>query len=223
MKNGDWSNMGLSLSDSELRDWGTSGGSGPVAAGGVGRIGGVEEGERRGDADLQLQKQREARVRLAEVLANKRLGVEEVETLIRFLPRDFMLAYLQVVDLAVGEKSLGSGRGYDQNDLGLGKRSGVQVKSEKMDHRGSAAKGKMTGGGAIPIRSESAMEARRKTDRGLRQISRTLKAFLSGSTSEVVQRRCSGKCKRFGDPEFLYCPNCAAPMIDIVPVEKKRK
>jgi hypothetical protein len=172
--------------------------------------------------DAQLQKQRTDRRALIEALDENRLsGVEEMILLLRYLPEQFISSWLKLIDAAVGEKNLGSGRGYDTSDKGLGARSGVQMKSEGKDHRGGAGR---TGKSAspMPIKSEDALYDVSRYQKRLRSMAREMNALLAerGETREVLRRRCSGKCRRLGEREWSYCPNCSGPMIDEIPKKK---
>lgn len=178
-----------------------------------------------GDNDERLVRARAGLAGLDVALGEARLGVEELEILVRYIPKDLMQAYIRLVDAMVGEKALGSGRGYDENDMGLGGRSGVVGSSGSPLYRGGAARNeKPTSAFTVPIRSEAAVDYRGRLDRRLRNEARKLKSFLADNDERVVlKRRCSGKCKRLGDAEWLYCPHCAGPMIDVEPPDKKRK
>lgn len=178
--------------------------------------------------DDRLRRSRLAAIELAGVVEGARLsGVEELLMLVRYLPESFVAAYLRLIDRAVGEKNLGSGRGYDQNDLGLGARSGVQTKSEVRGYRGSAEKsGKPSSGMGMPIQSEEAMYDLDRYRKRLRNMAREMMVFLrdeaSGEGRSILRRRCSGRCGRLGNAEFLFCPNCGAPMQDVVQSEQKK-
>jgi hypothetical protein len=178
---------------------------------------GMAGAPRRTENDEQLQKQRTDGRRLAKAISENRIDGVDLEILMRYLPRDFLLSFLRLVDSAIGEKSLGSGRGYDEKDMGLGARSRVQTKSEMRDFRGGADKGKK-GNGGIPIRSEESLAYLNRCQKRLRNMSREIAKNLSENRSEkantVTRRRCSGKCKRLGDVEYKFCPNCGGPMQD---------
>lgn len=176
--------------------------------------------------DARLQKQREQAVRLDEALRDKRLaGVEELEILIRNLPEKFITAYLMLIDRGVGERALGSGTGAGVEGSGreYGTRSGVQVKSEVTGYRGGAQRsGKSSADVGIPIRSEKALEELGRLKKRLRGMAREILVSLSdGDTEPVSRRRCSGRCARLGDVEWLFCPNCGGPMTDVIGKKKK--
>lgn len=190
---------------------------------GVGRIGGVGLDRVKENAE-RLQKQRAAGAELQQLVVEKRLaGVEELLLLLRYLPENFVTQYLRLIDSAVGEKNLGSGRGYDENDLRLGKRSGVQVKSEQKDHRGGAnasAGGKSSGAvSRMPIRNEDRLLDLQNMQKRLRGVARDIQAMMAavdGETRPVTRRRCVGRCKRLGSYLDLFCSNCGGRMEDVV-------
>lgn len=170
--------------------------------------------------DEQLHKQRERGALLSKEMGEKRIsGVEELILLVRYLPESFMTTYLQLIDCAVGERNLGSGRGAGTEGSGreYGTRSGVQTKSEQAGYRGGAKRsGKSSDGVSLPYQVKG-QDLKTKVDKRLRQIAREMRNVLSdGSDVSVTRRRCSGRCKRLGDVEWLYCPNCGGPMSDVL-------
>lgn len=177
--------------------------------------------------DERLKKARLAALELQGVVEGARLsGVEELLMLVRYLPGSFVMSYLRLIDAAVGEKNLGSGRGYDENDMGLGARSGVQTKSESKDHRGSAVqKGKASSdvSGGMPLKSEARMRELDRYRKRLRGIAREIVVLLreDGEERPVLRRRCMGFCRRLGDQDDKFCRNCGSPMADVLPKEKK--
>lgn len=176
--------------------------------------------------DERLRRTRLAAIELQGVVEGARLsGVEELMMLVRYLPAKFIAAYLMLIDAAFGETSLGSGTGAGVEGSGreYGTRSGVQVKSEVKGYRDGAHKsGKSSSDMGIPIRSEKALEDLEKIKKRLRQIAREIQNSLSTDTVLAVsRRRCSGRCARLGDVEWLFCPNCGGPMTDVVRKKKK--
>lgn len=191
----------------------------PVTDGGVG-------GPKRNDLEDSNGRRKKAsggenvRRRLDEAVRGRidGLGVEELELILRFFPGRVLWMYVRLLDLAFGERNLGSGRGYDENDLGLGARSPERLSSAALDYRGSAVQPRQ--GTSRPLlRSEVAVQYRSKLDRKLRRIGREIESFLTekefGRKVSVV-RQCSGKCKKFGDADWNYCPNCGGPMQETV-------
>ena len=186
----------------------------PVSDGGVG---GPKRNDAKGKKVIDVE---QARRSLQDTLQSRGsgLGVEEIDILLRFFPLDLLWQYARLLDKCFGERRLGSGRGYDENDLGLGARSKERLTSVAPQYRGGAEKS-AGGSSVVPIRSEGAVLMRSKIDRRLRRIGREIKSYLDereiGRPSPVV-RQCSGKCKKFGEAEWLYCPNCGGPMQETV-------
>jgi hypothetical protein len=171
--------------------------------------------------DERLRRARLAAIELQGVVEGARLsGVEELLMLVRYLPGSFINAYLSMIDAAFGERALGSGTGAGVEGSGreYGARSGVATKSEVIGHRdGAHWSGKSSADVGIPIRSEKASEELSRLKKRLRGMAREILVSLSnGDTEPVSRRRCSGRCARLGDVEWLFCPNCGGPMSDVV-------
>ena len=177
--------------------------------------------------DERLRRARLNAIELVGVVEGTRMsGVEELLMLVRYLPESFVTSYLRLIDRAVGERNLGSGRGAGVEGSGreYGARSGVQVKSESKDHRGGADRsGKSSSQVGMPIRDEEVMmydlERYKKRLRGMaREIVNLLRE--DGESKAVQRRRCGGRCKRLGEVLWLFCPNCGGPMTDVLPNDK---
>lgn len=66
------------------------------------------------------------------------------------------------------------------------------------------------------LKTEKSFNAKRKVDKRLRQIAREIFAVLEGTPSKSGNGRvCTGRCKRLGDSDWLYCPNCSGPMGEV--------
>lgn len=135
-----------------------------------------------------------------------------------FLPAGFLNAYEQVLMAAYGARNLGSGRPPDDTTLvGVGRGSGGlgSVKSETPDVRNGATPSRKIGS-SVPIRSERALHYRAKIDRKIRQVGRDIADFLASLDNpqavRTSQRRCTGRCGKFGDGDWNYCARCGAPM-----------
>jgi hypothetical protein len=132
---------------------------------------------------------------------------------------------LRLIDRAIGERALGSGRGYDDTIVpGSGKKTTGRIKTSSAE---ASIGGKKNRQGKSPefIRSEAALGYRSKVDRKLRKIAREINYYLAtplDNTAESVQRRCAGSCKRMGDGEWLYCPWCAGPMEEVANRKEKK-
>jgi hypothetical protein len=174
--------------------------------------------------DERLRKARLAALELQGVVEGARMSsVEELLMLVRYLPGSFISSYLRLIDAAIGEKNLGSGSGAGEEGNGkeYGTRSGIQTKSEISGYRGGAKhSGKPSSGMGMPLKSEERMmdlDRYRKRLRGMaREIVMLLRDNGGGESRPILRRRCDGKCRRLGDADFLYCPNCGGPMTDVV-------
>lgn len=132
----------------------------------------------------------------------RRVRMDDAErTFLRFCPAGFIDAYERLIDAGVGEQNLGSAGGIG-GELGTVLGGG----------------GERRGGGQGLVRSERFVEYRRRLDKRLRRISREILAELNpdsenGSKIGVpTVRICSGKCKKIGDVEWLFCARCGGPM-----------
>lgn len=141
------------------------------------------------------------------------------EIVAAFLPGGFLHAYERVIVAAYGTRNLGSGKPADLNALvGVGRRSGglEATKTKTPDVRGGAAHASKSGGSVVPIRSERAWNYRAKVDRRIRQLGRDMVDFLASlddpKAIHTAQRRCAGRCGKFGDGDWNYCARCGGPM-----------
>jgi hypothetical protein len=184
------------------------------------------QGVGRGVGDESLEKRRKEVDRLGNAASGKNLEMVELEILIRYLPESFLRGYLAMIDAMVGENNLGSStsgdleRGPREDQKRVGLRSELRLKSEQRDYRGGAKPVAKSSDRAsrMLVRSELVMEFKSKLDRRLRSEARKMFALLTekGDTKPVVKRRCSGKCKKYGDAEWLFCPKCGGAMEDVV-------
>lgn len=155
--------------------------------------------------------------------AKRRPPVEGIDdAVLRFLPKDLLFLYEQVLLEEFGTHNLGASWAGDPNQLPkIGRGSGGlrATKSEQPEIR-SVTRSRSANARKTVIRSERAMTERTRIDRKLKRIVREMKNFLASlddpSFDAVpTQRRCSGKCKKFGDPEWLYCARCGGPMAEV--------
>ena len=230
----DWTNMGLTNSPNAGAGTGTGGRRGGLNALGVeykshavgdGGVGGPKDETESRRLDDASEKGKVKRKELAKI-ADRQQGVsiEELSMILRYLPKEFLNGYMSLIDAGVGERNLGSGGGAGNSNVvfGSGKKKSVlgSPVSEVVGTISSAVKEKGQGNRKVPIKSEAAVAFRGTINRKLRGMLRDIQTFLDandrqGKSKGAVTRRCGGKCKRYGDPDFLYCPNCGAPMIDI--------
>lgn len=123
----------------------------------------------------------------------RKIDFDDADDLLRrFLPDKFIFAYERLIDKGFGSKNIGSAGGFN----------------EVLTGGGNASKGTI-------ISSESSIRLRRRVDSRLRQMAREIVAYLDGDAKKIEARRCGGKCKRIGDAEWIYCPNCGGPMAQV--------
>jgi hypothetical protein len=163
--------------------------------------------------------------RLADV--QKRYGVSQVndgvaDILVRYLPPEFVRMYSALIDMMTGP-----GTGYAGSGLGVGDENAIQGVGKKRGGLGLASSGgseslslknKVKGKGESPalVKSERAMVMRSKMDRALRKLARQMKIWLREEVDAKIDRRkCSGKCGRFGESDWIYCAKCGGPMYDV--------
>lgn len=210
------------------------------AAGGLGRDVVVESGDRELTvSDFRAMRERGKRKDIEREVARAGLvgGVEELAMLVRYLPSGFLRAYLQLIDKSVGERNLGSGGGAGddlklvgverEESLGLTGVVGDNGKAKRRRAGEDASLVKVGGQKAKKSRvlfsSEDAMDYRRKVDRKLRMMGREALEYLNDVGTVAASRVCTGSCKRLGDGEWLFCPNCGGPMAERDQPKSKKK
>jgi hypothetical protein len=88
----------------------------------------------------------------------------------------------------------------------------TRVSTGQTETRGGAKGSRKSGGSKDFIRSERAFNEKARIDRKLRKIAREIRAWLRDSAeSRDDVRRCT-TCRKFGEPEWLYCPKDGKPM-----------
>jgi hypothetical protein len=149
----------------------------------------------------------------------------------RWMPRDLVTWYVALCGRITGP----SGPGMDDMVIpgtgkpygGLGSLTSYGSSSLKPD---SGKRGQKS---SVLMRSEWASLLKERTDRKLRKIARELKNALDedddelrmgaaskgvggkngvGGRSAAPRRRCSGRCGKFGESDWLYCARCGGPM-----------
>lgn len=151
----------------------------------------------------------------------------------RWMPRDLVTWYVALCGRITGP----SGSGMDDTVIpgtgkpygGLGSLTSSSSSSLKPD---SGKRGQKS---SVLMRSEWASLLKERTDRKLRKIARELKNALDeddelrmdaaskgagGKNGRVrgmaaPRRRCSGKCGKFGESDWLYCARCGGPMNEV--------
>ena len=143
--------------------------------------------------------------------------------ILRFLPDSFVLFYSGLVDRSYGERRL------DASGSMAPPTGSPRVKAKKSSGRtnsGSVERTLVATGGSgkeknrseIGFKDEDSVDYRKKIDRRLRRIAREIEEFLAGGNGESLKsgkRKCGGRCRKIGDPEWLFCPRCGGPMIEV--------
>jgi hypothetical protein len=133
------------------------------------------------------------------------------------LPESFTTAYEAVYLRAFGAALAGTQRRDGEAGRVSVRRGVSRVSSAGVDTVGIAGPVTGSGGSRVPVADERALAAKTWADRKLRALARELDARLTGRGHDVpVQRRCAGRCKKFGDADWLYCPWCGGPTEDVV-------
>lgn len=137
-----------------------------------------------------------------------------------FLPKKFVHSYEQLTDAAYGERRLDASGAMAAPEGGRQKvkKSSGRVSSSQTDRTLAAgAGGKSKNHSEIQFKSERAVDFRRLIDRKLRRIAREIEEFFAGGVENLKagSRKCSGKCKKIGDPDWLFCARCGGPMEEV--------
>lgn len=141
----------------------------------------------------------------------------DADVLGRWMPRDFVTWYVALVLRITGSSGNGGvddtiipgvGRAYG----GMGSQSSASSESLKL------GSGKKDAKSQVLLRSEWASVVKEGVDRRLRKIGRELKNKLDDNPSLVnksERRRCSGRCGKFGESDWVYCARCGGPMREV--------
>jgi hypothetical protein len=125
-------------------------------------------------------------------------------------PADFLFRYE-----LIWSKTIDRGRQVGENiEIASGRASGPRLSSSAVETRGGAKPGKKLAGASTRdvISNEAALSFKRRVDRKLREVNRMMRVWLAnGEVGQSRGRRCT-VCKRFGDDEWIYCPNDGKPM-----------
>lgn len=185
-----------------------------VGDGGVG-------GPKRADVSADhLQKQRELRdAVLGEIYRLRLSDMDELLTVLRGLPTEFLSVYLMLMDATYGETNMGSGPGYRDSEIpGAGRQQNPWPVTSSAPQGLRGAQSKFNGKSRDFIRSQKNSDLKDRTDRRLRKLTREIKFELSshsGQKEPKAIRQCAGTCRKFGEAEWLYCPRCGGPMQEV--------
>lgn len=138
-----------------------------------------------------------------------------------FLPKKFVFFYELLADLAYGERRLDASGAMAPSEGGRQKvkKSNGRTSTNGVDKTLAASgRGKSKNHGEIQFKDERAVDFRRLVDRKLRRIAREIEEFLAGGDGSSLRsgkRRCSGRCGKIGDPEWMFCARCGGPMMEV--------
>lgn len=126
-----------------------------------------------------------------------------------FLPPDLERVY----GLLCGEALVQPAAAYVGDPIEKAKgRMVTRTSTGQTETRGGAKGSRKSGGSKDFIRSIAAFNYKTKVDRKLRKLTREIKTWLQGSGEYRDDvRRCT-VCRKFGEPEWLYCPQDGKPM-----------
>lgn len=132
-----------------------------------------------------------------------------------YLPEKFVEAYERLWHEAYGTGAVTAAA---NPRVGVVKDQPPRVSSGTADRMGGVGAGHKKAGARVTstLRSERALTTKSRVDRKLRALARDIVA-ADGSGSDTLPRRCAGRCKRWADPEWNYCPNCGGPTETIDP------
>jgi hypothetical protein len=144
------------------------------------------------------------------------IGISELDREVwERMPERFRFLY-EILWLRAFGPSIGGRAGGAEPNPVVSTRRVVRTSTNQTETRGGAHSGHKLQGASDKdtISSEAALKKLRNVDRRLRTLAREMAVFLGGEQTRATMRRCS-RCKRYGDVEWLYCPNDAAPMEEV--------
>lgn len=140
---------------------------------------------------------------------------------VRMMPGQFVDAYEAMVAAAFNSGGGMDGvAGVSVGELGKadGRAQGQwRVSSSDVTTIGTVAATsvKQVGKTARTMRDERFFRLKVKIDKRLRGIAREVLASLNATDLNSCLRVCSGRCKKIGDSEWIYCPRCGGPMAEL--------
>lgn len=138
-----------------------------------------------------------------------------------FLPKKFVFHYELLADLAYGERRLDASGAMAPPEGGrqkVKKTSGRTSSSQTDKTLAAGAGGKSKNHAEIQFKNERAVDFRRLVDRKLRRIAREIEEFLAGGDGSDLKsgkRKCAGRCRKIGEPEWMFCARCGGPMEEV--------
>lgn len=143
----------------------------------------------------------------------------------RILPEMFCTAYEAVCVQALDDGSGGGNHPLSGRAAELGRAEGKPtgqwpVKSDEKvsigQKSGPGSSLKTVGKTSKFLRDERAFRLKQRMDKRLRAMAREMMAFMDGKEIRAaVSRVCTGKCKKLGDAEWMFCARCGGPMRDL--------
>lgn len=154
--------------------------------------------------------------KLAAALSAAGLNDRQVAAeVLMYLPDGFVTAYEDLWHRAYGT---GAVRTSDVGRAGVVKND-VRLRSNQADRVGGVGVGKKAGASVTSIvHSGHAVNVKQRIDRKLRALAREIVAAMTdGDVRITLPRRCAGRCARWADPDWNYCPNCGGPTQTVDP------
>ena len=156
--------------------------------------------------------------RLASALSAAGLNDRQVAAeVLLYLPETFVERYEELWHRAYGTGAV------SVSDVG---RSGVvkndvRLRSNQADRVGGVGVGKKASARVTSVvHSGHAVNVKQRIDRKLRALAREIVAAMADGDARITMpRRCAGRCARWADPEWNYCPNCGGPTQTVDPGE----
>lgn len=159
---------------------------------------------------VEDQVEDQVRRRITDLLASAGVSRSRINLEVLYmLPPEFVRMYVDLFDRALGDPISRAGDG--GKDEGRIKASGKSKDPMRARSRAGAQGGKRFVAGSWPVKSEAALEEKRKLDRSLvRGVERALRAAGSmgagkKGSSKLDPPRC-GTCGRIQSNDWLRCP-----------------
>jgi hypothetical protein len=151
--------------------------------------------------------------RLASALSAAGLSSRQVAAeVLMYLPDGFVAAYERLWHEAYGTDAI---RAAENPRVGVVKDQPPRTSSGTASRIGGVGAGhkKASARTRSTLHSEHALTTKHRVDRKLRALARDIQQSFTVDehTSDTLPRRCAGRCKRWADPEWNYCPNCGGP------------